>query len=70
MRKIKMKTEDFFGLTVIEKFSGIILMIIGALSIYFTFTSTREISNYSSLFGILGLILLIAGLLLLIVKSE
>ena len=62
--------EAEFGLLLAEKFFGLILLIVGALAIYFTFTSTTVLGIFSSLFGFLGFVILLSGLFLIIAKVE
>ena len=61
---------DTFWVSLAEKFIGLILVIIGALMIYFTATSTDVLGAFSLFFGIISAILLIIGLFLLIVRSP
>lgn len=62
--------ESGFGLIVAEKFFGLILIIVGILATYYTFTSMKELSGYTGLFGFLGIIVLVAGIILTITKAE
>jgi hypothetical protein len=67
----KMSDEgDTFWVSLAEKFIGLILVIIGALMIYFTATSTDVLGAFSLFFGVISAILLIIGLFLLIVRSP
>jgi hypothetical protein len=61
---------DTFWVSLAEKFIGLILVIIGALMIYFTATSTDVLGAFSLFFGVISAILLIIGLFLLIVRSP
>jgi hypothetical protein len=61
---------DTFWVSLAEKFIGLILVIIGALMIYFTATSTSVLGAFSLFFGVVSAILLIIGLFLLIVRSP
>ena len=65
-----MSEEGGFGLVTAEKFFGIILLIIGALSAYFTFTSVQALGVYTGLFGFLSIILFMLGLFLILAKAE
>ncbi|MEM2393787.1 MAG: hypothetical protein QXM37_01930 [Candidatus Bathyarchaeia archaeon] len=53
-----------------EKFFGLLLLIVGALTAYFTFTSSQALGVYTGFFGFLGIILLALGLFLLTAKIE
>jgi len=65
-----MSEEGGFGLTAAEKFFGLMLLIVGALATYFTFTSTEALGNFTGLFGFLSIILILIGLLLISVRTE
>jgi predicted phage tail protein len=62
------------GLTVAEKFFGLLTIIIGALLVYFTYTNPPEIggqaANFSFVFIIAGIALVAFGLFLLLAKTE
>jgi hypothetical protein len=60
---------DTFWVSLIERFFGLILIIIGAVMLYFTAT-TPEISGFGTLFGVISVIVLIIGVLLLIIKPQ
>jgi len=65
-----MSEEGGFGITVAEKFFGLILIIVGALATYFTFTSTQALGIYTGFFGFLSIVILAVGLFLIIAKAE
>jgi hypothetical protein len=65
-----MSEEVGFGLTVAEKFFGLILLIVGALATYYTFTSTQALGDYTGFFGFLSIILLVLGIILITAKTE
>jgi hypothetical protein len=65
-----MSEEGGLGLTVAEKFFGLILLIIGALATYYTFTSTQVLGDFTGFFGFLGIILLVIGIILMTAKTE
>jgi len=62
--------EGGFGLTAAEKFFGLLLLIIGALATYYTFTSTQALGGVTGLFGFLSIVLLLLGLALIFAKTE
>jgi len=62
--------EGSFGMTIAEKFFGFILIIVGALATYFTYTSTEALGAYSRFFGFLSIIIIVLGLFLIIAKTE
>ncbi|MEM2937057.1 MAG: hypothetical protein QXJ63_00750 [Candidatus Bathyarchaeia archaeon] len=59
-----------FGIAAAEKFFGLLLLIIGALAAYFTFTSSQALGAYTGFFGFLSIILFALGLFLIIAKTE
>lgn len=61
---------DTFWVSLAEKFFGLLLIIIGALMLYYTATSTDTLGAFSLLFGVLSLILLIIGVFLLLVRPP
>ena len=65
-----MSEEGSFGLTVAEKFFGLMLLIIGVLAAYYTFISSQALGAYTGFFGFLGIVLLVLGLILIIAKIE
>jgi Co/Zn/Cd efflux system component len=65
-----MSEEGGFGLALVERFLGLILVIIGALAVYFTFISTQILDVFAAFFGFLSIIPLVLGLLLLTAKIE
>ena len=65
-----MSEEGSFGVNALEKFFGVIILIIGVVSMYYTFTSTSVLGTFTGVFGFLGLVLVILGVFLLIAKVE
>jgi hypothetical protein len=61
---------DTFWVSLAEKFFGLVLIIIGALMLYYTATSSDVIGTFTLFFGILSVILLIIGIFLLLVKAP
>jgi hypothetical protein len=59
-----------FGITLAEKFFGLIIIIVGAMAMYYTFTSTDALNNYVGFFGFLSIFLLAIGVFLVIAKTE
>ena len=64
------EAEGSFWLNLLEKFLGLIILIVGIMTGYYTFTSTQILSDFVGLFGFLSIILVILGLVLLIAKIE
>lgn len=59
-----------FGFAFAEKFFGLIIIILGALTSYYTFTSINELQSFIWLFGFLSVFLLALGLFLITVRTE
>jgi len=64
-----MSEQDTFWISVGEKFFGLILLIIGAILLYFTATSI-ELVGFIVFFGVLGFIILVLGVALLLFKPP
>lgn len=65
-----MSESGIFGIAVAEKFFGLILLIVGALAMYFTITSSEVLGAYTGFFGFLSIILLVVGVFMIITKIE
>ena len=61
---------DTFWVNLAEKFFGLILVVVGAVLIYFTATSTDVLGAFSWFFGAVSAVLLIIGLFLLLVRAP
>jgi len=61
---------DTFWVSLAERVFGLIFIIIGAVMLYFTATSTDVLGGFSVFFGALSAILVIVGIFLLIVKPP
>ncbi len=60
---------DTFWVSLAERLFGILLIIIGAVMLYYTATSA-ELGPFNVLFGALAVILVILGFFLLLVKPP
>jgi len=65
-----MSEEGGFGLTMAERFFGLLLLVVGAIAMYYTFESMQALGAFSAFFGFLSIILLIIGLFLMTAKIE
>ena len=65
-----MSEESGFGLNVAEKFFGLIILLTGLLTLYYTVSSSQVLLAYTGLFSFLSIILIVLGLFLLVVKVE
>jgi hypothetical protein len=61
---------DTFWVSLAERVVGLIFIIIGAVMLYFTATSTDVLGGFSVFFGALSAILVIVGIFLLLVKPP
>ncbi|MBT0158691.1 hypothetical protein G4O51_01765 [Candidatus Bathyarchaeota archaeon A05DMB-2] len=61
---------DTFWVSLSEKFLGLLLTIIGALTLYFTVTTTTALGVFTGLFGFLSIVVLGIGVFLLVVKPP
>jgi membrane-bound ClpP family serine protease len=60
---------DTFWVSLAEKFIGLILVVIGAIMIYFTAT-TSALGGFTVFFGVVSIIMLVIGLFLLLVRAP
>ena len=65
-----MSEESGLGLNVAEKFFGLIILLTGLITLYYTVSSSGVLLAYTGLFGFLSIVLVVVGLFLLIVKVE
>jgi hypothetical protein len=65
-----MSEESGFGMNFAAKFSGFIILLTGALALYFTVTSVDVLVMFTGLFSFLSIILIVIGLVLLTAKTE
>ena len=68
--KIGMSEEGGFGLTLAERFFGLIVLIVGGISAYYTLTNTQSLDPYSGLFVFLTIVLIAVGIVMLTAKIE
>ena len=74
IKVVAMSKQAPMSLTVAEKFSGLLAIIIGALLVYFTYTNPpavgEQVVNYTFIFIVAGLALVAFGIFLLLAKVE
>jgi len=62
------------GLVIAEKFFGILAIIVGIFTIYYTYVSmgelTAETSSYPGIFVLIGFIIVAVGVLLVLAKPK
>jgi hypothetical protein len=67
-----MSEEKPIGLTVVEKFFGLLAILIGALTVNFTYTDPPEdiAAPFSGIFIAAGIALIAIGVFLVLAKTE
>jgi len=65
-----MSEQDTFWISLGERFFGLLLLIIGAILLYFTVTSTTDLGTFTAFFGFLSIVVLAVGVVLLVVKPP
>jgi hypothetical protein len=66
-----MSEDAPIGLAVAEKIFGLIFIIIGAIVAYYSINPPEgDISNFSSIFTVIGLVIVAIGIFLVIAKTE
>ena len=61
---------DSFWVSLAEKFSGLLVIIMGALFLYFTVTSGAVLGAFTGLFAFLGVVMLALGVFLILVRPS
>jgi hypothetical protein len=63
---------DTFWVSLSERLFGLLIIVIGALMLYFTATSSGSdaLGGFSALFGALSVILVIVGIFMFLVKPP
>lgn len=70
MERLDMSEEGGFGISLAEKFFGLLILVVGALAMYYLLTSLVEFGGFAGFFGFLDAILIGLGLLLITAKTE
>jgi hypothetical protein len=65
-----MSGEGSFGLGFTEKFFGLIILVVGVITLYFTLTSMDILLSFTGFFAFLSVVLVILGLVLMTAKPE
>lgn len=65
-------SEAPVGLTIAEKFLGLLLILLGAIVTYVTYNDPPEgeVSQFSIFFTLIGFVLIAIGILLVLAKAE
>ncbi|MGD8505162.1 MAG: hypothetical protein PVF15_00680 [Candidatus Bathyarchaeota archaeon] len=64
------RVEAAFGLAIMEKLIGFVIMLIGILIFYVAYTNINNIGSYPSIFLVAGLILIGLGIVMIVAKTE
>jgi uncharacterized membrane protein len=70
MERFCMSEEGGFGIALAERFFGLLLVIVGAITLYYTLTSMDTLGSFVVLFGLLDVVLIVIGLVLITAKTE
>jgi len=64
--------EKPMGLTIAEKFFGLLVILIGVITVYFTYTNPPEgiVAPFSGIFIAGGIALIAIGIFLVLAKAE
>ncbi len=67
-----MSREVPVGLVVAEKFAGLLILVIGVIMVYVTYSNppAQPVAVYSGIFIAAGIILIALGVFLILVKGE
>jgi len=65
-----MSEESGWGLNVAERFFGLLILVIGAISLYYTASSGDVLGGYVQLFSFLCIGLMLIGIVVLVAKTE
>jgi membrane-bound ClpP family serine protease len=60
---------DTFWVSLFERLIGLLLIIVGAILLYFSAT-TADLGGFGLFFGVISIVLVIVGLFLLLVKPP
>jgi hypothetical protein len=65
-----MSEEGGFGIAFAEKLFGALLMVVGALAMYFAYTSIEALGSFVGFFAFLNIVIMVLGFFLLTAKTE
>ena len=65
-----MSGEGSFGLSTTEKFFGLIILVVGVITLYYTLMSMDTLLSFTGFFAFLSVVLVILGLVLMTAKPE
>jgi sugar phosphate permease len=65
-----MSEEAGFGLGFAERVFGLVILLVGGVTAYYTFVSVKELAGFEGFFVFLSIILIVLGLVLMTAKTE
>jgi len=65
-----MSTEAPIGLTIMEKLLGLVIILIGVITFYVTYTNMASVGPLPILFLTAGAVLIVLGVFILIAKAK
>jgi hypothetical protein len=65
-----MSEEGGFGVNILEKLFGFILLVVGIIATYYTIVSSDVLDGFTGFFGFLTVLLMVLGFILMIAKTE
>jgi hypothetical protein len=60
--------RDTFWVRLAERIFGLVLIVIGAIQIYLSVTS--DLGGFTALFSVIGLVMIIIGVILMLIKPP
>jgi len=62
--------EAGFGVKVAERFFGLIVLVVGILSTYWTYSTAPALGAYTAFFGVVDVAVMVLGFVMLTAKTE
>jgi membrane-bound ClpP family serine protease len=69
-KEFDMSEESSFTSSLVERALGALILAIGGVAVYYTFTSADALDGYVGFFGVLCIILVVLGIVVLTAKTE
>jgi hypothetical protein len=65
-----MSEEGSFGISLAERFFGLVVVAIGLFTLYYTVSSADTLMAFTWLFGFVSIVLVVLGLVMITAKTE
>ncbi len=65
-----MSEEGSFRSVLIERALGALILAMGGVAVFYTYTSAEALDGYVGFFGVLCIILMVLGLIVMTAKTE